>query len=223
VKNSVEERANAVGRKVAARRIALGFSQDDLAARAGMSPGYVEYVEGGGGRPSEGVLRRLAAALRTTSAELGGTQDLWVVEPELPVVSVTEERPKAPVVSQPSREECLMLMASVPVGRVAFVREGAADVLPVNFTVVDGTIVLLTDPASFLASLARSGRLVSFEADDVDESTQLGWSVLCHGPATIGSSDTIQAQLRRPWAGRGKTTLVVITPTVVTGRRLAVE
>jgi uncharacterized protein len=46
---------------------------------------------------------------------------------------------------QLSRDECLRLMASVPVGRVVFTQRALPAVELVNFTIDNGDIVIRTD------------------------------------------------------------------------------
>jgi nitroimidazol reductase NimA-like FMN-containing flavoprotein (pyridoxamine 5'-phosphate oxidase superfamily)/DNA-binding XRE family transcriptional regulator len=214
-----------VGRRVAARRTSLGYPQEVVATRAGMTTSYLQYVEEQGGQPSAGVARRLAEALHTTVEYLYGEGTL---EPGARLsphqdLAVTS-RTTAPVVTHLSRQDCLLLMGSVPIGRVAFVASGPPLVLPVNFTLMGHDIVIQTSAMSHLAELARAGRLVSFEVDDVDEPSRLGWSVLCHGPARISTEDGLHDQVARhlvqSWFGDDRHTVVVITPAEMTGRRI---
>lgn len=66
-----------IGRRVAARRLQLDLSRQDVALRAGAAPGYIQYVEEQSATPGIGFLLRLADALETTVQELtGGTVDL---------------------------------------------------------------------------------------------------------------------------------------------------
>jgi hypothetical protein len=61
-----------LSKRVAWRRAELHLSKAQVAARAGMSLRYLEYVERYPARPDVAVLRRLAAALQTTPAALLG-------------------------------------------------------------------------------------------------------------------------------------------------------
>lgn len=219
----VQDGAISVGSRVAARRTALGYSAAFVATHAGMAPSYLEYVESSRGRPSDGVLRRLAEVLRTTVEQLHGEGSL---EPELHLDRdrVPEAPTTARVVSRLEVDDCHLLMASVPIGRVAFVVSGPPLVLPVNFALMGREIVIRTAAMSPLAEMARAGRLVSFEVDEIDERSQLGWSVLCQGPAMLsdeeGSNDHHALDLIAPWIGGDRQAVVVITPTTVTGRRI---
>ncbi len=55
----------AVGRAVRARRVAMGISQSELAARCYSTKGTLVHLEGGRNGPSMGLLVLLAEALAT--------------------------------------------------------------------------------------------------------------------------------------------------------------
>jgi nitroimidazol reductase NimA-like FMN-containing flavoprotein (pyridoxamine 5'-phosphate oxidase superfamily)/transcriptional regulator with XRE-family HTH domain len=61
-----------LSRRLTRRRAELHLTTAQVAARAGLSQRYVEYLERYPARPDAGVLRRLAAALCTSSATLLG-------------------------------------------------------------------------------------------------------------------------------------------------------
>src|SRR5216683_4668357 len=83
---------------------------------------------------------------------------------------------------QLSRDECLQLMASVPIGRVIYTRRALPAVELVNFALDDGDIVIRTDRGGKLAAATR-GTVVAFEADCLDSAHQAGWSVTAIGPS----------------------------------------
>ncbi|BEP15784.1 pyridoxamine 5'-phosphate oxidase family protein [Acidothermaceae bacterium B102] len=224
----VDEQAGAIGKRVAARRIGLGYSRALVASRAGMAESYLEYVESQGGHPSAGALRRLAEVLHTSVELLYGEQSIdpeaYLARDRSTLEAPAPLRTTPAVVSRLTPDECHLLMGSVPVGRVAFVVNGPPLVLPVNFTLMGSEIVIRTAAMAPLAELARASRLVSFEVDEIDEQSRLGWSVLCHGPARIspetGSTDHHAVDLVQPWIGGDRRAVVVITPTTITGRRI---
>jgi uncharacterized protein len=78
------------------------------------------------------------------------------------------------------REECRDLLASVPLGRVAFCREGTPTVLPVNHVVDAWTVAFRTSFGSKLDA-ALGWHELAFEADAHDPRTRTGWSVLVVG------------------------------------------
>jgi len=77
---------------------------------------------------------------------------------------------------------CLRLLASVPVGRVGFFSDGEMVILPVNH-VVDGQDPVFRTARGSKLSAAECQNLVTFEADEYDEQTRSGWSVLVTGRA----------------------------------------
>jgi len=81
-------------------------------------------------------------------------------------------------------DECLQLLASVPVGRVGFVADGEVVVLPVNHF-VDGQDVIFRTAHGSKVSAADGQNRVAFEADHYNEQTRSGWSVLVNGRAEV--------------------------------------
>src|SRR5919204_2016130 len=61
-----------LSKRITRRRAELPLSQAQVAAQAGLSLRYLEYLERYPARPAPAALRRLAAALRTTPAALLG-------------------------------------------------------------------------------------------------------------------------------------------------------
>ena len=122
-----------------------------------------------------------------------------------------------------SREECLTLLETVPVGRIVVTISALPVILPVHFAVVDGTVVIRTSPGTKLATATRN-TVVAFEADSVDADGEVGWSVAVTGTAASVSDPTErQALLKLPlpeWAGGTDSHFIRITPVVVSGRRL---
>ena len=81
-------------------------------------------------------------------------------------------------------DECLRLLASVPVGRVGFVADGEVVVLPVNHF-VDGQDLIFRTAHGSKVSAAEGQDHVAFEADYFNEQTRSGWSVLVNGRAEV--------------------------------------
>lgn len=121
------------------------------------------------------------------------------------------------------RHECLSLLAGAPVGRIVHTREALPAVLPVNFSLDDGAVVLRTSAAS---ELARSidGVVVAFEADEVDAVAHSGWSVVVTGRAAVVTDPVEHERLcrvgPRSWAPSPREIFVRIEPELVTGREL---
>ena len=95
-----------------------------------------------------------------------------------------------------SREECLELLRGAVVGRIAYVADGMATIIPVNFALFDGDIVFCTAKGSTLSWLSLRGRL-AFEADESRPVDHEGWSVLVRGVAREVTDPEELAVLRR--------------------------
>ena len=123
------------------------------------------------------------------------------------------------------RDDCVRLLATQQVGRLAFVVGGAPEVLPVNY-VLDGEAVVFATAAGTKLSFAERGP-VAFEVDDTDAATRVGWSVVVRGRAHVvteldapGTLERLRALPLSPWAGGERPHLVRIEPTAITGRRV---
>jgi uncharacterized protein len=121
--------------------------------------------------------------------------------------------------------EALSLLASVPIGRVAFVDNGEPVVLPVNHAMDGKAIVFRTSYGSKLDA-AWWQMPVAFEVDSYDEASRTGWSVLVKGYADLvvddDEIDRLDTLDLRPWAYDvdRSTHWVRIHPSEVSGRRI---
>ena len=120
-------------------------------------------------------------------------------------------------------EECLRLLASVPVGRVGFVADGEIVMLPVNH-VIDGHNVIFRTTYGSKLSAAVGQDLAAFEADHYDEQAESGWSVLVTGRAELVDAEAYVERLNhlglRPWvAAEQRPFWIRIRPTSVSGRQ----
>jgi uncharacterized protein len=125
---------------------------------------------------------------------------------------------------QLSRGECLRLMGQVPLGRIVYTRQALPAVELVNFTLDDGDIIIRTDSGGKLAAATR-GAVVAFEADSVDTVTHAGWSVTIVGYSQAVTDGDEVCHLEQtglvPWAPGKRDHFIRISPTFVTGRRIA--
>jgi nitroimidazol reductase NimA-like FMN-containing flavoprotein (pyridoxamine 5'-phosphate oxidase superfamily) len=94
------------------------------------------------------------------------------------------------------REECLELLRGAVVGRIGYVADGIAIILPVNFALLDDDIVFCTAKGSKLSWLSLRER-VTFEADESRPADHEGWSVLIRGVAREVTHPEELAVLRR--------------------------
>jgi transcriptional regulator with XRE-family HTH domain len=204
-----------LSKRVARRRAELHLSKAQVAARAGMSLRYLEYVERYPARPGGAVLRRLAAALQTTPAALLGAGA------QAPPGYGRLAGP--PVVTKLMPAECRRLIAPGGIGRIAFCTTAGPAVLPVNFAMVAGTIVIRTGEGTAIDG--HADEQIAFEVDHLDEALSQGWSVLVRGRAHRVAHPAELEIVRRdatiwPWPGGDRDVYVRIIPDTVTGRRI---
>lgn len=117
------------------------------------------------------------------------------------------------------RTECVDLLRSQKVGRIAFTDDSGPDALPVNYS-VDGEDILIATTGYSSIARAANGAMVAFEIDEIDEYTESGWSVVVRGRAHHESAFQPQENPPYPWAEGNRSYLIRIHPDVITGRRL---
>jgi uncharacterized protein len=123
-------------------------------------------------------------------------------------------------------DECLRLLRTQEVGRLAVAVEGFPAIFPVNYVVDEDRVVFRTDAGTKLDGVTRGGS-VAFEVDHLEPATRSGWSVILNGRANeITAFDSPAARERAsrlalyPWSPHDKPHLVCISATAVTGRRV---
>ncbi|MFG1967226.1 pyridoxamine 5'-phosphate oxidase family protein [Nonomuraea sp. NPDC049028] len=209
-----------LGRRITYHRVRLGLTVDQVAERAEMSPGYLQYLEERPGTPTAETMYRLAGALETTVDDLLGSG---------------VDRPPgrgraagAPTLESLDPEECLKLIEPGGIGRVAFSGSHGPTVLPVNYRLHHGFIVFRTAPGGPMDQDLRTGVegveiKVGFEVDRIDDAQREGWSVLIQGPAHHISPDELSEVTDSdvtPWAGGERPLYIRIVPHQITGRRI---
>ena len=119
-------------------------------------------------------------------------------------------------------EVCWTLVANAPIGRLAFVDDGAPRIFPVNHRVDGHSVVFRTEGDSPFAPLL-DGRLLAFEVDGADPAAETGWSVLVTGrlERVTGDLDRLAALDVHPWAPGGNDTFVRLVPASVSGRAIS--
>ena len=127
---------------------------------------------------------------------------------------------------QLTRDECLQLMASVPVGRIVYTRQALPAVELVNFALDDGDIIIRTDAGGKLAAATR-GAVVAFETDSVDDAGHTGWSVTVVGQSRAVTDGAEIQRLEQialtPWAPGRRDHFIRISPVIVNGRRIGAD
>jgi uncharacterized protein len=122
-----------------------------------------------------------------------------------------------------STEECLELLASQTVGRLAVSIRDHPDIFPINYIVDRGGIVFRTAEGTKLAASVL-GRGVAFEVDGLDR--QEAWSVIVKGHAV--ELQRMQELFEAtdlplfPWHAAPKHRFVRIVPMEMSGRRFHV-
>lgn len=207
-----------LARRIAQRRTELGLTRREVAERAGMAPGYVDYLEEHSARFTRESLYRLSQALRTSPEHLLGAE---AGHPPGGAASAARD----PRTWELTVQECLALIAPGGVGRVAFVEEPGpmVAVVPVNYAPDDGTAVFRTVADGVIAR--HTPGPMSIEVDRIDAAMGEGWSVVLAGYARrvedARECSALQERTAlRPWAGGARDTWVRIVPGRVTGRRV---
>jgi hypothetical protein len=205
--------AGDLARRLAHRRAELGMSVEEVAAAAGVDPGYLTYFEGSSeARLSAGTLLLIALALETTPIALSGGE-----------IDRPPGRGRAgrhPVLEVLNQEQCLAHLAAGGLGRLVFSSARGPVAVPVNFEYTEGEVIISTDVAKSL--LLESQGIVGFEIDRVDEAMSEGWSVLVTG--RIRRIDDPDEILRlasldlEAWAGGDRHALIALRPDEVSGR-----
>ena len=122
------------------------------------------------------------------------------------------------------RDECLRLLAQAVIGRVGVSSGALPRVLPVNFRLDGGRILIRTARGTKLDAAAANA-VVAFEVDDIDPVDQTGWSVLITGVAREITDPDELAELRAQplarWAPHGPDDrIMAISTELVDGRRI---
>ena len=122
-----------------------------------------------------------------------------------------------------TEDDCWDLLTKTEVGRVGITINAMPAIFPVNYTVVDRTIVFRTAPGTKLAA-ATAGTVIAFEIDEHRAADRSGWSVLAIGRAQVAHDLDLTVRVLasglEPWADGKRTNLVRIEPEFMSGRRL---
>ena len=120
------------------------------------------------------------------------------------------------------REQCLDLLESNHLGRVAWQAADLPQILPVTYATYQGSVYFRTTPDGILSELAQPTR-VALEVDELDQQTRSGWSIVLHGRTSAVSEPDALANLWAadslvPWAGGNRTLFICIRPDRISGR-----
>ncbi len=120
-------------------------------------------------------------------------------------------------------DECIRLLRSHTIGRVAFTDEGQPLIFPVNYAADERSVVFRTAPGEKLSSGPMSR--AAFEIDEVDSERGVAWSVMVKGVAyeITQAIDRLSEDLRRlvvePMAPGERKHWVAIVQHEISGRR----
>lgn len=139
-------------------------------------------------------------------------------EPEDRSSTASEKTPGSRRIDELDVDQCMALLPREQLGRLAFVREGHPDLLPLNYRWHAGSVIVRIGYGDLLDTIHRHE--ATFEADGTDAIGR--WSVIVRGQAEeVWQTDEI-AELDelglQPWAPGTKDHYVRITPTRITGR-----
>ncbi len=125
-----------------------------------------------------------------------------------------------------TEDQCLALLSSHDVGRIAFGFEGRIEIFPVNYGIEGVVFVIRTSPGTKLEGAPKSA--VAFEVDGWDAESGIGWSVVARGFAGEVTTDSgrVAEHLRsvpvHPVAPGEHFHLLAIKPIEITGRQFHV-
>lgn len=83
-----------------------------------------------------------------------------------------------------TRAECLRLLRTVTVGRVAVSHRALPMILPVHFRIADDDSIRIETAPGTTLHRATDHAVVAFEAEGPAGATEPSWSVIVHGVAT---------------------------------------
>ncbi|HEY6932018.1 MAG TPA: pyridoxamine 5'-phosphate oxidase family protein [Marmoricola sp.] len=130
----------------------------------------------------------------------------------------------SPLLYELNTEECIRLLASGGVGRLAFRGPAGQEIVPVNFTLLGDAIVCRTSPCSELG-WDGPGTEAAFESDGLDPGQKSGWSVVARGWLQVVDNQAEAAAIKlaadpKPWAGGVRHLYLKLVWRELTGRRI---
>jgi nitroimidazol reductase NimA-like FMN-containing flavoprotein (pyridoxamine 5'-phosphate oxidase superfamily) len=120
-------------------------------------------------------------------------------------------------------QECLHLLASATLGRIALSVDALPVILPVNFLLDAGRILIRTGKGTKLDA-ALENAVVAFEVDDIEPFDHGGWSVCVTGVAReVHDSADLARIASLPlahWTPNGLGHVMEVSTDFVSGRRI---
>jgi Pyridoxamine 5'-phosphate oxidase len=124
--------------------------------------------------------------------------------------------------------ESMRLLGSVPLGRIVFTARALPAIRPASHIVEHDHVIVRADSGVAITSalMGEPGTVVAYEADAIDPTDHLGWSVTLVG-AAHQVTDPIAADVfrraLRHWADSASDQVISISPSLVTGFRLVAD
>jgi uncharacterized protein len=118
------------------------------------------------------------------------------------------------------RDECLALLATTNLGRLALTRRALPTIVPARYLVNDERAVIhLSTGLNHVAWL--DGEVVALQVSAFDETQTYGWTVFITG-AAHGMPDPIRPQdhPNAPWIATGGGDLIALSTDIIHGERL---
>jgi uncharacterized protein len=133
------------------------------------------------------------------------------------------EQAEPSIEEMPPSEALERLKRHAFVGRIAFIFEGRAMVMPVNYLADSDALVFCTGEGTKLSTL-RAGASVTFEVDGSRPLDHSGWSVVIEGTASeITDPEELERLRRGPlksWAIRPSAHWIRVTYQHISGRSI---
>ena len=122
-----------------------------------------------------------------------------------------------------THSECLRLLETHSLGRLAWQSADSQQVRPINYVFRSGALYFRTSPQGILSELVRPTD-VALEVDDLDHHNGTGWSVIVYGRAkAVAALEVLEPWETDdlvPWAPGIRDLFIQITPSRITGRLL---
>ena len=134
--------------------------------------------------------------------------------------------PKQMMLAEIERDECLELLGTERIGRLAVPNHGhyPPHIVPVNFTLDGDKVVFRTDAGLKFKLSILAEHSVAFEVDSIDRQGRMAWSVVVQGQAELLNWEEVRARdyesKLQTWAPGNKPEWVRIAPYTITGRKL---
>jgi nitroimidazol reductase NimA-like FMN-containing flavoprotein (pyridoxamine 5'-phosphate oxidase superfamily) len=126
-----------------------------------------------------------------------------------------------------SPDECVLLLRSRELGRIAFEVDSQPEVFPVNYAMEGRIVVFRTAPGTKLDFVPKTK--LAFEVDDWDAELGIGWSVVVKGLAeevtrNLGrTAEHLRKAPVHPVAPGERWNWLAIQPSETSGRRFQVR